>query len=138
RGDCFCVVVQVLHDVIVGTPIVRNLGIDIAGDAVEEGSRAAVGGARREDPFKGRKLPAVWAEHRLKPGKLLHRCPWLAVLANDWIQRAIGRTVKVRVWRVKIDGAEEMEVAGIGRSRPGASEDPGIAGLQPQRCPTSR
>jgi hypothetical protein len=50
---------QALDDVVVVAPVSGNRRIDGACGAVEEWLRAAVGGARREDPFERCDLAAI-------------------------------------------------------------------------------
>ena len=105
---------QVFDDVVVTAPIGGYIRIDSPGDTVKDRLRPPIGPAGREDPFERSELTAIVSKHRLEPGKLLHGGTRLAVIAENRIRRAVRASIEICVRGIKIDGTEEMKVAGVG------------------------
>src|SRR3546814_13069359 len=71
-------------------------------------------------------LAAIGAECRLELCKLLERSDHLALVADQRQRLAVGARIGIGVRGVDVDIGEVVEIAGVGRGRPGAAEDLGI------------
>src|SRR6185369_12122817 len=75
--------VEIFDDVVVASPVVGHLRIDIAGCTAKHLFGPAVCIAWREDPLKGCKLATVFSHHIFKLCELLHGGARLSMGAND-------------------------------------------------------
>ncbi len=82
-------------------------------------------------------MPAILAQRQLHLGEILHADQELALVAGQGIRRAVGLMIEIGARRIEIDPEEIVKVRRVGRGGPGAAEEGGIAGLQPERRPAS-
>ncbi len=126
-----------MRDVVMLAPIGGDGGVDPTGRAVEQRAGASVGAARREHPVEARELAAIGTERRLELCKFLQRRDHLALVADQRQRLAVGADIGVGVRRVDVDIGEIVEIARVGRCRPGAAENLWIGDLEPQRRPAA-